>query len=194
MLGCFSLEASPCQRPTPQADLILDKSGKPFKDKTISLAVAQSIKRGRNVEAVQIGPNQWGMRPVVDEAPKVGGQQERAAVEQELRAAVEQELRAAGPDYDAMREKADALIDAGQNVDMVYDVLAGMEKAEAAAPVQEQEAPQVAEKPYPEAPEDDFARTRRLADAVGPCLSPRQRHRPGHRKGPPGAPSLRGRR
>ncbi|WP_459933393.1 PLxRFG domain-containing protein [Fundidesulfovibrio butyratiphilus] len=44
--------------------LIMDKSGKPFKDKTINLAVAQSIKRGRNVEAVQIGPNRWGMRPV----------------------------------------------------------------------------------------------------------------------------------
>jgi predicted ABC-type ATPase len=100
-------------------DLILDKSGKPFKDKTISLAVANSIKRGKNVEAVQIGPNQWGMRPVVDEAPQTGNTQERAAVEQEL--------RTAGPDYDAMREKADALIDAGQNVDMVYDVLAGME-------------------------------------------------------------------
>ncbi len=29
--------------------------------------MSQSIKRGKNVEAVQIGPNQWGMRPVVDE-------------------------------------------------------------------------------------------------------------------------------
>lgn len=54
-----------------QTDLILDKSGKPFKDRTINLAVANSIKRGKNVEAVQIGPNQWGMRPVVDEGPKV---------------------------------------------------------------------------------------------------------------------------
>jgi len=63
--GAFALSTAPASS-VPQ-DLILDKSGKPFKDKTISLAVANSIKRGKNVEAVQIGPNQWGMRPVVDE-------------------------------------------------------------------------------------------------------------------------------
>jgi hypothetical protein len=124
---------------TPQTDLILDKSGKPFKDKTINLAVANSIKRGKNVEAVQIGPNQWGMRPVTDAGPKTGGKKQRAAIEKELAAVQHQ-------GYDAMRDKAEAMIDAGQDVDVVYDVLAGMEETEA-APVQE--APKVEEKPAP---------------------------------------------
>ena len=46
------------------------KSGQPYTEKEINLAVANFIKRGKNVEAVQIGENAWGWREV--KSPGIG--------------------------------------------------------------------------------------------------------------------------
>jgi hypothetical protein len=98
--------------------------GTPYTKNSINLQVAGRIKRGQNVEAVPLDESgkRWGWREVKDEAPDVGSPKARAAVEQELASVQPQ-------GYDAMRERAEQLIDSGKhNVDTVYDVLAGMEE------------------------------------------------------------------
>lgn len=97
----------------------LKADGKPYSKKAINLVVVGKIKKGMNVEPVQLDEEgkKWGWRKIVDEGPKM---------DQDAQGKIRQSIINAVPDrsYDGMMNHADTLIDEeGFSIDDVYEVI-----------------------------------------------------------------------
>lgn len=102
----------------------ISKSGNPFTKKGINLVVTNRIRKGENVEPVQLDEagKEWGWRDVVDEGPKL---------DVDAHKVIREKLLSAVPDhdYDKMVEHADTLIDdEGFSTDDVYEVVSQIEE------------------------------------------------------------------
>ncbi|BDQ36294.1 hypothetical protein SYK_06540 [Pseudodesulfovibrio nedwellii] len=97
-VGKISLDQKNPEQSAPDGVNVMS-SGKPYSKKGIRLVVAQKVKKGMNVEEVQLDDEgkQWGWREVVDEGP---------VMDQDAQATIKDKLLKAVPnrDYDAMME------------------------------------------------------------------------------------------